>query len=376
MFFRQIKSLIKNLNNRSLGMIIFFVTSRCNAHCAHCFNWKNIDKKNKDLTLKEIEKMTLSMPHLEMVLFSGGEPFLRNDLFEIVSLFYSNTGVKEFNFPTNGSLPERIKNTIQKILERLPEVRVSVNFSLDGPKTYHDAKRQLPGCFSKVRQSINLLRPLRERFKSRLAIKTNTVIMPDNGSKIIELISFLEDEYSDLDDHLFELLRGDPRDLDLKRKISKKELSRIYNIVRGHRAKMLLLHGWSTMEVMFRLANLILLQKIQYNAYFGKSWGVPCLAGQTIGIVDHDGYIRHCELHRPVVNLHEYDLNFIRAWNSKNSAEERKSIGQMKCWGNCTHICFIADTVYRHIRTYIFKVPWALAESALTLLNLKKRKNV
>lgn len=376
MFFRQIKSLIKNINSRSLGMIIFFVTSRCNARCAHCFNWKKIDKQNKDLTLKEIEKMTLSMPHLEMVLFSGGEPFLRNDLFEIVSLFYRNTGVKEFNFPTNGSLPEQIKNTVQKILERLPEVKVSVNFSLDGLKIYHDAKRQLPGCFSKMRQSINLLRSLRKRYSFRLAIKTNTVIMPDNISQMVDLISFLEDEYSDLDDHLFELLRGDPRDLDLKRKISKEELSRIYDIVREHRAKMLLLQGWSMIEAIFKLANLILMQRIQYDAYFGKSWGVPCLAGQTIGVVDHDGYIRHCELRRPVLNLHKYDLNFVRAWNSKKSAEEREYIGRMKCWDSCTHICFIADTVYRHGRTYLCKVPGAIAKSALELLNPTRSENV
>ncbi len=39
--------------------VIFYITSRCNAKCMHCFNWKLIENtaERKELTLDEIEQI-------------------------------------------------------------------------------------------------------------------------------------------------------------------------------------------------------------------------------------------------------------------------------------------------------------------------------
>ncbi len=369
--FTRIKDIAKVTNSRSLGMTIFFVTSHCNARCLHCFNWQNINRPSEDLTLEEIKKLTLSMPHFPALLFSGGEPFLREELYDIFSLFYNNVGVRTFTFPTNGSLPERIERDITRIMADFPEAHVSATFSVDGLASDHDRMRQLPGCFLKVRQSIERLRPLKKRFGSRLEIKTNTVISAGNIGGLAELISFLENEYADLDDHLFEILRGNPKDQNLRQKITDRQLTEIYRDIRRHKEKMLSINKTPIIDSLFKLANLILIQTIQQKGYLGKGWGMPCFAGQTMAVIDHNGDVRHCELRGPVGNLRDYGMDFNEVWRSERSDRERENIRIAKCWNGCTHVCFVADAIYRSYLTYFFRVPFALLKSAGLILRSK-----
>ena len=67
---------------------ILFVTNQCNAKCPHCFYWENLGKNNTILTLSEIDKFSKTMRPLYHINLTGGEPFLRDDLSEIISKFY------------------------------------------------------------------------------------------------------------------------------------------------------------------------------------------------------------------------------------------------------------------------------------------------
>lgn len=66
---------------------IFFITDRCTANCLHCLRGGFLSKK-EELSLDEIEKVSLGMGDLLFFLPTGGEPFLRNDYAEIVKLFF------------------------------------------------------------------------------------------------------------------------------------------------------------------------------------------------------------------------------------------------------------------------------------------------
>jgi len=72
--------------------LIFFVTSRCNLLCRHCFYWEELNKKKGELELPEIEKIAKSLPNLLTVSLTGGEPYLRPDLPEIASAFEQYAG--------------------------------------------------------------------------------------------------------------------------------------------------------------------------------------------------------------------------------------------------------------------------------------------
>ncbi|MFQ5854086.1 MAG: radical SAM protein [Anaerolineae bacterium] len=91
-----ISSLIANalcrmneVTNRNfiLPLLIFYPTSRCNSRCISCDWWKSTGED--DLTLEEIAELARPLPRLgtRVVLLSGGEPLLRQEIFDIAGLF-------------------------------------------------------------------------------------------------------------------------------------------------------------------------------------------------------------------------------------------------------------------------------------------------
>jgi MoaA/NifB/PqqE/SkfB family radical SAM enzyme len=70
-----------------LPLVIFYPTSRCNSRCMSCDWWKQSGAG--DLTLDEIEGVADSLPALgtDVVVFSGGEPLLRPEVFEAAEIF-------------------------------------------------------------------------------------------------------------------------------------------------------------------------------------------------------------------------------------------------------------------------------------------------
>ena len=91
---------------KRLKLVIFFITSVCNAKCRTCFYWEELNQRG-DLTWDEIQKLSGTMPHFTDLWLSGGEPMLRRELADILHLFYINNGIRWVNLPTNGLLPQR-----------------------------------------------------------------------------------------------------------------------------------------------------------------------------------------------------------------------------------------------------------------------------
>jgi MoaA/NifB/PqqE/SkfB family radical SAM enzyme len=112
------------------GYVIFFVTNRCNAKCKHCFYWKNLNKKD-ELSLDEIERISDRLGTVQVLLLSGGEPVLRSDLFEIISLFIGRNGTKVVSIPTNALMPEKIVEVTERLAAVFPKVTFSINPSID-----------------------------------------------------------------------------------------------------------------------------------------------------------------------------------------------------------------------------------------------------
>ena len=67
--------------------LIFFVTSKCNLLCRHCFYWEELNLPKNELSLDEIEKVARSLPNLLSLSLTGGEPYLRPDLPDIAAAF-------------------------------------------------------------------------------------------------------------------------------------------------------------------------------------------------------------------------------------------------------------------------------------------------
>ncbi|HUR33738.1 MAG TPA: radical SAM protein [Vicinamibacterales bacterium] len=107
-----------------LPLAVFFPTSRCNSRCVSCDWWKASGEG--DLTLDEIDRVAEDLSGLgtRVVLFSGGEPLLRPEVFEIADLFVRRG--MTLHLHSSGVLLERLAARVADTFSR-------VIVSLDSP---------------------------------------------------------------------------------------------------------------------------------------------------------------------------------------------------------------------------------------------------
>jgi MoaA/NifB/PqqE/SkfB family radical SAM enzyme len=112
------------LTNRTfvLPLLIFYPTGRCNSRCISCDWWKQSGAD--DLTLDEIATIADGLPALgtRMVVFSGGEPLLRPEVFDAARLFRAR-GLM-LHLLTSGVLLERFA---ERVVEQFSRVIVSLD---------------------------------------------------------------------------------------------------------------------------------------------------------------------------------------------------------------------------------------------------------
>ena len=90
--------------------LTFFLTSRCNLRCEHCFYWKELDSDHShELSLDEIKNIAKSLPRLLVLSITGGEPFVRKDISDVVKTFTQETRVHIVTISTNGFYIKREK---------------------------------------------------------------------------------------------------------------------------------------------------------------------------------------------------------------------------------------------------------------------------
>jgi len=128
----------------SFGPVIAYnCTQRCNLRCLHCYSSSETNSPLVDeLTTLEAKQLLSQLAEVNcpVVLFSGGEPLLRNDLFELLA------EAKRLKLRTvissNGTLID------SKTAGKLSDAGVSyAGISIDGGEKFHDTFRQVRGSF-------------------------------------------------------------------------------------------------------------------------------------------------------------------------------------------------------------------------------------
>src|SRR5687768_3645355 len=109
-----------------LPLLIFYPTSRCNSRCVSCDWWTHTGED--DLTLPEIEAVADALPALgtRVVAFSGGEPLVRQDVFEAADMFRAR-GLS-LQLLTSGVLLDRCAD---QVATRFSKVFVSLDAATD-----------------------------------------------------------------------------------------------------------------------------------------------------------------------------------------------------------------------------------------------------
>lgn len=169
MIINILKSIIKN----KLGIIqypsfvTFLVTWRCNGRCVFCDVWKKKPLISEELSVDEIKKIFKQFKKIDVLRLSGGEPFLRNDLAEIINAIDEICSPSMIHITTNGILTEQIIKTMKDVK---PLNKINIKISIDNVGEKHDASRGVPGAYDRAINTIKELVKLRQQIYFQIGV--------------------------------------------------------------------------------------------------------------------------------------------------------------------------------------------------------------
>ncbi len=127
------------------------VTYGCDSRCVMCNIWKNTPAE--EIPPSVFAKLP---PSLKTINLTGGEPFLRDDLPEIVREVKSACPASQIIISTNGLQPQRIGLLLREILKHDPGIGVGI--SIDGIGKMHDGMRGIKGAFDRTMETLDRAR--------------------------------------------------------------------------------------------------------------------------------------------------------------------------------------------------------------------------
>ena len=164
-------------------VVVWNVTKRCNLYCSHCYAGADTENAPGELSTAEGKRLLddLADYGVPVVLFSGGEPLVRDDLLELVS-HADDLGIRPV-LSTNGTLitPEKAR--------RLREAGLRyAGVSVDGLPERNDAFRGAEGAFDAA------VRGIRACLDAGLKTGLRYTITESNAEDLPGVVELLHDE--------------------------------------------------------------------------------------------------------------------------------------------------------------------------------------
>ena len=136
----------KDRGKKLNGTVI--VTYRCNARCNMCSRYKEPSRPEEEISLETIRKL----PKMYFTNITGGEPFLRTDLKEIVRELYKKSD--RIVISTNGYFTDRILD----LAREFPQVGIRI--SIEGLEETNNEIRGLENGFQRGYGTLKKLREM------------------------------------------------------------------------------------------------------------------------------------------------------------------------------------------------------------------------
>ena len=166
--------------------VYFSLTSRCNLRCRMCDIPKNPSRIEDELSVSKIKDIILQIKDMGIkhIIFSGGEPLLREDLIELVEFAVANS-IKMVDIITNGIL------LTDDIIQSLIKLKLNhITISLDGLRESNDKIRG-EGVFDKAETNIDKFNYYKSQLDSSFpTVGINFTIMDENINDILPMVEF------------------------------------------------------------------------------------------------------------------------------------------------------------------------------------------
>lgn len=300
------------------------ITRRCNLRCLHCdireAAERYLDIIKKEFSTEEIKKIVDSLKSIgtSYISISGGEPFLRRDIFEVIK--YVKKRDLGLHISSNGTL---ISKEDVKRINDLGLDAISISLDAVTPEL-HDKMRGVPGTFDRTVKAIKDL----VDHKNHTQVGISPIITDLNLDELPRLVHFAKDLGVDA-------IRFQPWHLSL----GHKETADILNI-RGNR-----------LEILDDVIEQIIERTKEYGIYTNSDVylrgvkrffeetnkiEIDCFAGSFSCNISWDGYVVPCAFVPPLGNVRNEPFEMI--WNSQRFNDVRKEIKEgncPKCWMGC-----------------------------------------
>jgi MoaA/NifB/PqqE/SkfB family radical SAM enzyme len=303
----------------ALPVVILMPHSACNCRCVMCDIWK--DNKNlKQLTEQDISGLLTALKEFgtKQVVMSGGEALLNQNFFGLCKIL-KDAGIKVSLLTTGLS----IKNNAEQLIKWVNDIIVSI----DGDQPLHDAIRNIPGAFGKLKDGVEHIRSLSPEYKitartviHRLNYRNWLSIIKQTKLMGIDQISFLP---ADVSSHAFnrQMAWEEPRQNEIL--LSEKELPELKAIIRQiideHEDDFDSRFIAESPEKIMNIYN-------YYTAFYGLN-PFPykrCNAPWVSTVIEADGSVRPCFFHDAIGNIRDSSLQTIL--NSDDAINWRKTL--------------------------------------------------
>ena len=331
--------------------VVISISFRCNSKCRTCDVWR---KPNDDMTVEEWDKVFAGLGRsVEYLTYTGGEPFLRKDLDDMVLAGYRHCRPSYITIPTNGILTDRILAMTDRMCGEAKGTDIGINLSLDGVGEEHDDIRGVPGNWDKAMATWQGLKALKAKHPN-LLVTVHTVISRFNAHRfrdIYEGLQFLApDSYiTEVAEERVELdtvgwgITPDPEDYApiadfLSQQARKAPAQGFARFTQGFRAQY------------YQLAKRTLFERTQV---------IDCYAGWASAHIAPNGDIWSCCIRaEPVGNLRQTGYDIRPIWFSPEMQAMRRSIYEKEC------ACPMANATYTNMLLH----PPTVAKVAIDLV--------
>lgn len=250
---------------------IWNVTGRCNLNCKYCWD---VFKHNEELPAAEAKSLIRHIASIgcNMLLFTGGEPLIRKDFFELVELA-GQQGIEHLKLCTNGLL---IPGRLDEISTcALSEIHISLDEADSGDGCFRGNSRDVISAVDKLTEKID---------RRRTKIVLVSVIHPRNLQKFKSVLRFAADKgiFAGYQfPHIDENRKGVNASME---DLSKEELEGLF-------AELKQLH-YNYKTVLDYFSNFYFLSARKY--YIDKVIPQSCGAGKNFTIISPDGRFYPC----------------------------------------------------------------------------------
>ncbi len=183
---RDSKSLPSHLLQFSLDkkpVVVWNITKRCNLECMHCYANSHLSSNEKEIDHQSALSIIddLAGFGVPVILFSGGEPLMRNDIIELIQ-YAVKKGIRAV-LSTNGTL------ITSDMAFRLRDAGISyVGISLDGLEEINDRFRRVKGAFR------NAMKGILNCKKAGVKVGLRFTISRFNAEEVPKIFDLIEEE--------------------------------------------------------------------------------------------------------------------------------------------------------------------------------------